>query len=90
MTVIRSADPYLAEEVMIPREPARERTVVLADPGGPPLGIWRWIPAREAWEVDVDHLARVQGRRWWSWSAIVGHAIRSDKRLYTRPPGWTP
>jgi hypothetical protein len=41
MTRMRSADPNLAEEILFPREPAHDRTVVMADPGGPPIGIWR-------------------------------------------------
>ena len=90
MAQMRSADPYLAEEIVVPREPARDRAVVLADPGGPPLGIWRWVAARQAWEADAEHLARVGGQRWWDWGRIVCHAIHAQKRLYTRPGDWTP
>jgi hypothetical protein len=89
MTRMRSADPNLAEEILFPREPAHDRTVVMADPGGPPIGIWRWVSARQAWAVDVEHLARVHGQR-----VELGrdHETRhpNGQAAHTRPRGWRP
>jgi hypothetical protein len=90
MTDTRSADPHLAEEVLVPSEPPHDRTLVLADPGGLPSAIWRWSSGRQAWQVDLELMAQAQGQRCWTWGRIVDYAVHVHKRLYTRPNGWTP